>query len=422
VTTLLAIASLAFASRGARAQDATKGTTAIEHATIYVPGGAPLKDATLLLADGKVKAVGAGVAVPADARRIDGRGKIVTPGLIDPLTNNGAYEVELESDSNDTDPKGDALRPGFRIRDGYNPRSIRIPVERATGVTTEVVAPDEGLLAGEACAVDLAEGAVDAVIARDAVAQVAYVDERAVQSAAGARGAAWTRLRAAIEDARFFAAHRAEYDANRARPLSLARPDLEALVPVTQGKAPLVVVARRASDIEDALKLGDAYKLKIVIAGGTEAWLVADALAARKVPVLIDPFLNLPARFESLHARDDLAAALSRAGVPVIIASFTTDAGRPLWQRAGDAVRFGMDHDAAIRAMTEAPAAAFGLAGRGRIEPGAVANVVVWSGDPLQTSTRVEHVFVRGTEQSLVTRMTELLERYRHLPAPRGMP
>jgi imidazolonepropionase-like amidohydrolase len=121
-----------------------------------------------------------------------------------------------------------------------------------------------------------------------------------------------------------------------------------------------------------------------------------------------------------LYARADQAALLSRAGVSVVIATFSAYGVRLLWQYAGNAVRMGMDHDAAIRAVTEAPAQAFGLRGYGRIEPGAVGNVVVWSGDPLQASSRVEHVFIHAREQPLETRQTLLLQRYRSLPIRRG--
>ena len=190
-------------------------------------------------------------------------------------------------------------------------------------------------------------------------------------------------------------------------------------MPVVQGNLPLVVHAHRASDIEAALRLADDLKLKIVLSGASEAWMMADDLARRKVPVIIDPLQDLPQRFDRLHSRSDNAAILQRAGVRVIIATYAAHQSRLLWQHAGNAVRTGMDHDAAIRAVTETPADAFGLTGYGRLEKGAVANVVVWSGDPLQVSTHVEHVFIRGREQSLETRQTLLRDRYRTLPVPR---
>ena len=147
--------------------------------------------------------------------------------------------------------------------------------------------------------------------------------------------------------------------------------------------------------------------------------MVADDIAKHKVSVIVDPLENLPARFDRLHSRSDNAALLARAGVRVILSTFDAHQARLLWQRAGNAVRLGMDHDDAIRAVTEAPADAFGLKGYGRLEKGAIGNVVVWSGDPLQTSTRVEHVFIRGKEEPLETRQTLLLNRYRTLPVVR---
>jgi imidazolonepropionase-like amidohydrolase len=197
---------------------------------------------------------------------------------------------------------------------------------------------------------------------------------------------------------------------------------LEALVPVLRGERPLVITAHRVSDIEAALRLADELKLKIILSGASEAWLLAGELARRHVPVILDPMGGLPVRFDRLHARDDQAARLARAGVPVMFSTFSAHQVRLLWQQAGNAVRFGMDHDAAIRAITEVPASAFGLHGYGKIEPNAVANLVVWEGDPLETSGRPLHVFVHGREASLETRQTRLLERYRTVPARRWGP
>ncbi len=415
-----ALASLA-AGREARAEEPS--AIAIAHATVYVPDGrAPLNDATVVIASGKVLAVGTGAAVPAGARTIDGRGKVVTPGFIDARTDVGVVDVDLEPQSDDTDVPA-AVTPALRMIDGYNPQSALVPITRAGGVTSVVVSPRGGLLGGQAAFVDLAGDTVAEAVVRPVLAQLAQVDEPTAQASAGTRGGMWLILREALEDARFYATHRAQYDANGVRPLSLHRSGLEALVPVVTGQQPLVVEAHRASDIEAVLRLADDLKLKLVLEGASEGWMIAGELARRRVPVIVDPIEDLPTLFDRLHSRSDNAALLSRAGVNVILTTwgagdrFTFHQPRLLWQHAGNAVRLGMDHDAAIRAVTQAPAEAFGLRGYGRIEPGAVANVVVWSGDPLETNTRVEHVIVRGREQSLVTRQTLLLQRYRKLPA-----
>jgi imidazolonepropionase-like amidohydrolase len=389
---------------------------AIVHARVYIPGDhPPLEDATVLLGGGKVQAVGATVTLPPGARTVDGRGKVVTAGFIDADTTVGVVEIDLEGASNDTGTRS-AMTPGLRMIDAYNPRSVVVPITRAGGVTSVVVAPDQGILGGQSAFVDLAGDTVDDARVRGALAQYAHVDDGTVEATSGTRGGLWLALREALQDARFYATRRAAYDANGVRPLVLHRVDLDALVPVVRGEQPLVVRAERASDIETALHLADELALKVVLEGASEAWLVAGDIARHKVPVIIDPLEDLPSRFDRLHARPDNAALLAHAGVRVVLSTFAAHQARLLWQRAGNAVRLGMDHDAAIRAVTEAPADAFGLKGYGRLEKGAVGNVVVWSGDPLETSTRVEHVFVRGKEESLETRQTLLLQRYRSLP------
>jgi imidazolonepropionase-like amidohydrolase len=429
VTRARAVAAAAFlvgalAGRPGLAADRAP-VVAIVHAQVYLPDGRkPLTDGTVILGDGRVLAVGAGVATPPGAVVVDGRGKVVTPGLIDAQTDVGVVDVDLEPQSDDTDVHA-AMTPALRMIDGYNPHSGLVAITRAAGVTSVVVSPAGGILGGQAAFVDLAGDTVADAAVRPVLAQLARVDEWTAQTSAGTRGGMWLMLREALEDTRFFATHRAAYDANGARQLSVSRSGLEALVPVVLGQEPLIVEAHRASDIEAVLRMADEMKLKLVLAGASEGWMLAAELARRKVFVMLDPIEDLPVSFDRLRSRPDNAAILSRAGVNVVLTTwgpgdrFTVHQPRLLWQHAGNAVRFGMDHDAAIRAVTQAPADAFGLKGYGRIEPGAVANVAVWSGDPLQTSTRVEHVWVRGREQSLVTRQTLLLDRYRKLPVPR---
>jgi imidazolonepropionase-like amidohydrolase len=304
------------------------------------------------------------------------------------------------------------------MADAYNPRSALVPVARSSGVTSVIVAPHQGLLGGQSAFVDLVgETQADAIV-RPSVAQYAQADEDGARQF-GSRGGLWMTLRRALDDARYYAAHKAAYDANATRPLLMRRLNLEALEPVLRGDQPLVLTVQRASDIETALRLADEYKVKIAIRGGSEAWLMREALAKAKVPVILDPLQNLPEGFDRLRSRPDNAALLAAAGVPVVISTFSSHQARLLWQRAGNAVRMGMDHDAAVRAVTEGPADAFGLKGYGRVEPGATGNVVVWSGDPLQIGTRAEHVIVRGREIPLETRQTLLLERYRTLPVAR---
>ncbi len=412
------LTALAFIGKHGIAGADEASPVAITHARVYLPGGRdPLDDATVVLASGKVRAVGVAVQVPPGSRIVDARGKVVTPGFIDAQTELGLVDVELEPSTNDA-RQPLALAPELRTLDGYNPRSILVAIALAGGVTSVVVAPRSGVLAGQSAFIDLGGETLADGLVRPTLAQYAHLDEAGAQSSAGTRSGMWAMLRGALDDARLFSTRRLPYDLNGVRPLSLHRAGLEAIQLVLRGEQPLVVEAHRASDIEAAMRLGEEYHLKVIVAGASEAWMVADELSRRKIAVIIDPLEDLPLRFDRLHARSDNAALLARAGVEVVFGTFSAHQVRLLWQKAGNAARLGMDHAAAIRAVTEAPAAVFGLAGYGRLEAGAVGNVVVWSGDPLQTSTRAEHVFVRGREQSLETRQSLLLDRYRTLTSP----
>ena len=178
----------------------------------------------------------------------------------------------------------------------------------------------------------------------------------------------------------------------------------------------MIVEAHRRSDIESAMSVARDYDLELILLGAEEAWQVAAQLARARVPVMINPLADVPS-YNALSPRLDNAALLSRAGVRVIIREPSTHNARNVRQDAGNAVAYGMDWDAALRAVTLEPATAFGIDDRyGSLEPGKVANVVVWSGDPFEFSTGVDAVIIRGREIPLTSRQRELLERYKTLP------
>lgn len=179
---------------------------------------------------------------------------------------------------------------------------------------------------------------------------------------------------------------------------------------------PLAVQASRASDLLAAMRLAEEFKIRLVLVGASEAWLIADHLAAGKVPVVVKPLTNIPT-FESLGATLENAARLSRAGVTVALASFDTQNSRLLRQEAGNAIANGMDRDAALRAVTLTPAQIWGVGDRvGSLEVGKDADIVIWSGDPFELTTGPERVFIKGREMPRDTRQTQLLEKYRKLP------
>ncbi|HEX2093191.1 MAG TPA: amidohydrolase family protein [Longimicrobiaceae bacterium] len=394
-------------------------TIAIEGGTVHTMTGAPIEGGTVLIRDGRIAAVGRNIAVPAGARRIDARGRIVTPGLFDSGTNIGLRELDAVVETNDYrigTEEEDLVAAAFNVTDGLNPNSMVIPITRTAGITTALSRPQGGLIAGQGVVIDLLGGDVEAMLVRNPVAMYGNLGESARSATRGARGTTTLRLREVLNDARAYARNRAAFERGETREYAVSRSDLEALQPVLAGRLPLVLEAHRASDIETALRLAREFDLKLVIYGGTEAWMVADDLVRARVPVIVKVLNNLPNTFETLGATYENAARLRRAGVQVAITTGETFKSFTLRQEAGNAVAYGLPHDEALRAITLVPAQIWGLDGDyGSLAPGKVANVVVWGGDPLELLTSVEHVFIRGREVPLENRETQLRDRYLRL-------
>jgi imidazolonepropionase-like amidohydrolase len=328
--------------------------------------------------------------------------------------------VEVESVGSTTDfryqDEKDQVAAAFNVADGINPRSMVIPVTRIAGVTTVISRPAGGLISGQGLAFDLLGDNLADMQIRSPIAMFGSVSENEHDAGGGSRGGLFMRLREVLEDARAWARNPQAFERGETREFSVSRLDLAALQPVLRGEMPLVVEAHRASDIQTVLRIADEYDLKVIIAGGTEGWMVADDLRRAQVPVLVKVLRNLPESFESLGARYDNAALLRRAGVQVAITTGDTYKAFNIRQEAGNAVAYGLPYDEALRAITLYPAQIYGMADRyGTLEVGKVGNVVVWSGDPLELLTQVEHVIIRGHEVPLVSRETQLRDRYMNL-------
>ncbi|MBN94750.1 MAG: imidazolonepropionase [Deltaproteobacteria bacterium] len=404
-------------------QSDTVACEVLQGARVHLPEG-PADGALVVLVGDRIADAGLRIAglTELDDGRIsykgrlctlsDVGGKVVTAGLIDPSTALGLVEVSLEARTRDTEWEGaDPVRASLRVSDAYNPRSTLIPIARLQGVTSAVVVPSGGLVAGQGGWVDLAGGTQAESVIAPSVA--VYANLRATSS----RAASLRLLAEALDDARFYGRNRRAHEQNRlARDFSAALPDLLALGAVVDGSVPLVVPADRASDIEALLRFAESQGIRLVVSGGAEAWLLRDQLAAAGVPVIVDPMVYGPGSFDQVEGRPDNAALLDAAGVPVLLSTWSSHFTRTLRQRAGNAVRGGLGHSAALRAITETPARVFGQADRGRIAPGARANLVVWTGDPLEISTSVERLVIGGNDVSLVSRQTELRDRYRDQP------
>jgi len=404
-------------------------TVAITGGKVYPVSGPAIENGTVVITNGRITAVGTNVSIPAGAQRIDATGKIVTPGFVNSSTQLGVQEVSAVTDTRDAAARGkDNVAAAFTVWEGLNPNSVMLAPARKEGITSFVVIPTGGLIAGQAALLDVVPGTTTDMMIRAPVAMVAEIGD-AQQAGLTSRGELIVKLREIFDDAKYFRTHRDAFDRAATRDFSASRLDLEALQPVLDGQLPLLLTVARASDIDAAMRLARDFDIKLMIGGGAEAWMMADKLAAARIPVLTGAMNNIPAGFASLGQRQENAALLRKAGVSVALIG---NAGggdeeafnvRNLKQEAGNAVAYGMTWDDALRAVTLAPAELFGVADRvGSLQAGREGNVVVWSGDPFEFTTRVEHVFVRGREYHDQTRQDLLIERYRNLPATHNMP
>lgn len=400
---------------------ASAQTIAIQNARVYTmagTGAGGIENGDIIIRDGAIVGVGQDLAVPEGATVINAQGRIVTPGVFAPWSQIGLVEIDLDDEANDSATEDDFnVSAGLDAVDAFNPGSTLIAVNRAGGVTRAVSAPEPGarMFGGRGAVVDLS-GRPDSVTRSDALQSVA-MGAAGVGYNGGTRLGNWAMLRDALDEARAFAASPASYML-RPRDGGLSIADLKALGPVAQGRQPLVVAVDSATDIRALIKLKEQYGVNAVILGGTEAHLVAREIAAARIPVILNPTMNLPAQFEDLGASLSNAAALNEAGV--LISFFGQSGGshnlRLLPQLGGNAVANGLPYDAALRALTINPAVIYGVADRlGSLEVGKAADVVIWDGDPLETATRPVAVLIEGRVTSLKNRQTMLRDRYRDL-------
>lgn len=403
-------------------------TLAITDATVHTLGpDGTLENATVLVDDGVIVAIGDNIVIPNGATIVDATDKIVTPGLFSPLGQLGLMEVNAVQGTNDATQRGDRFTASFDIADAYNRRSLVVAVSRAdgitrAGITPQASAPDpEGntsnVLSGLGSVVQLGDSG-EAIVSQGAVV-VANFGETGSSVAGGSRAAAVMVLRTALRDAINYRDNKAAADRGDWRNFSVSTGDLQTLVRVIDEGLPLLCHANRASDIEVVLGLAAEFDINVVIVGGAEAWLVADEIAAANVPVILNGFNNLPGNFDLLNARLDSAAILADAGVQVALEAGSLTPGgqahnaRNIVQAAGITVANGLDWDDALRAITLIPAQIYGVADRvGSVEVGKEADLVVWNADPLELTNYPEQVFIRGEAVSLENRHTLLRDRY----------
>lgn len=404
--TILLAASSAFAATHDRC---------VTGATIYPATEAP-RAATVCITGDRISGIFDAGSVADATELIDATGSWLTAGFTDVGTQVGLIDIEQEHDANDTEGGGDPVRAGLRADFDYNPGSAVIAVCRSGGLTSVVSGHSGGLISGVAEWFDLGRGsASDLLPAQRGLLRASY-GSGAGHTVGGSRGDAILRYRELLDDVRSYAGNRSDYLQNRMRELTLSRTDLEAMIPFAVTGGTWVVDVHRQSDIEALLRLADEKRLTFAFTGAEEAWKVAPALSAAGSFVIVSSLSNLPGSFDELGSREDNATLLDKAGVKVILTTAETHNARNLRFVAGNAVRAGMPWQRALASVTLHPAMLAGLdKDYGDVSVGRVANLVVWSGDPFETSTTVQHLMVRGERLPTTSRQHDLLRRYRSM-------
>jgi Amidohydrolase family len=381
----------------------------IRGATVHTASAkGTLKNTDVVVRGGLIVAIGSDAG--SGATVIDAKGKELTPGLFGGLTDIGLEEIAAEAQTVDSTlnlkaPEWDQQwRPELDVTLAYNPRSFVVPVTRIEGVTWTVLVPSaaDSIIGGQGSAVVL-DGRYDAALAgsRSLFVQM---------GAAGARVAGGTRA------AEYMLLEQAIHEARAAGPIGqgalLHAAGREALTRYLTGGR-VVFQVDRAADILGVVTFAERNGMKPVILGGNEAWLVAKELAKANVPVILNPLDDLPLDFDRLASTLENAARLQRAGVRIAFSSGDTPQARLVRQLAGNAVAHGLPWESALAAITSTPADIFGLgATHGRIAVGRSADLVLWSGDPLEVTTLADQVWIGGRPVEMKSRQTELRDRY----------
>jgi hypothetical protein len=394
------ISSLALCAMSAQAQ-----TIMIRGATVHTMGeDGTLKNTDVFISAGKIQKIGKDLPVPQDDVFVfNAEGKPLTPGFFAGISSIGIAEVSAVKESVDAELALKEMHPEFDVVPAYNPNSSLVPVTRIEGFSFTLLGADaKGTIFGGQGRMVALDGGYESFFGSPVL--FINVGRDASSLSGDSRAGQWMLLNQAMNEA--------DKPPVSTESALLTRAGRGTLSLYANG-GKVVFNVDRASDILEVLRFANNYGLDAVISGGREAWMVAKQLAAAKVPVLLDPLANLPWNFDALGSRQDNAAILEAAGVTVAISGAGSHNARKQRQMAGNAVAYGLPHEAAIAALTSNPARIFAVEDQqGSIQRNKAANVVLWSGDPLEVTSAAEIVVINGKLIPMVSRQTKLRDRY----------
>ena len=418
LTMLLAVASL---------RAAGPETILLRGATVHPVSGPDIADGSVLVRDGKIAEVGARIAAPKGARVIELKGLHIYPGMIDSDTEIGLTEIEAVREMSDIADIG-LFKPQLRAATAVNPASEHIPVTRANGITSVITSPGGGIVAGQCVLMHLNGWTMeDMAVRAPAAMRLEFPNIRTPNRFAAAETPG--RASAYADAKKRYEQQLRELDdfmesARRYRQAKAAAgPDfetdlkLEAMIPVLDGKLPMLIRAEKEKTIKEAIAFADKQKVHMILERGEEAWKVAAELKAHNIPVILPPTLRLPDEEDDPYDKPfSIPGELYKAGVKIAFASFgpgAEDNPRNLPYEASAAVGFGLPQEEALKAVTLYAAQIWGVDGElGSIDKGKWADLIVTDGDPLETRTQIKQMFIKGAPVDLDNKHHRLYEEY----------
>ena len=397
-------------------EKSTYTTVALTNATVETVTKGRIENATVIIRDGLISAVGKDVSVPNDAKVINCQGMFIYPGMIDGGTRLGLQEIESISLSQDYDELGE-LTPEMDALTAVNPNSVLIPVTRVSGVTTVIAKPNGGLFPGTAALIDLHGYTPDQMFADFKAIVINYpstgrrgrYDRRSDEEVQKDGEKVIKKLNDTWERVKTYASidsatnGKADYN-----------PELAALVPLYRGEMTALVEVNKQSDILAAIKWIKKNNIKAILTGVAEGWRVADSIALAGIPVITGPVLSMPSRNSDRYDQPyKNAGIMQKAGVKVALRTNEAENVRNLPFNAGFAATYGMGTLEALKAVTIVPAEIFGVADKvGSIEAGKKANLFVSTGDPFEPSTEIKYLFIEGWNVPIESRQSLLYEEF----------
>ncbi len=430
ICTILLLAAGAFAG--------DKDSFFMKGVTLFPVSGPKVENTTLLVVDGKITDIGA-KAAPKGVRVIDGKGLQVYPGLINSATNIGLSEISSIRETNDTGELGD-FNPQLRAIVAINPETEHIPVVRSNGITMVLTMPGasggggmgggggSGIILGQAALIHLDGYTYEEMeINRSAAYQMRFptmqsrgFDFETFQMTRGSFADAKRRYDMQMQDIEhFFSEARSYMMAKNAKTPGL-RVNLryDAMIPVFEGKAPLMITAGREREILAAIKFAEEEKVKIILADVREPGKAMEEIAKKNIPCILGPVTQLPPEYDmSYDFNFALPAQMFKAGVKFAFGSFQNQFARNIMFEAASASSYGLPNNEALKAITLNAAEIFGVGDKyGSIEKGKYADLLVTNGDPMEVKTEIKMLFIQGRTQSLESKHTRLYEKYKARP------